>query len=234
MKETTEKTTLYLVRHGATAANELVPYTLQGSGIDNPLSPTGQRQAAAVGEFLAPFPLAAIYCSRLTRALQTARAIAAPHGLEPTPLDAIQEVNVGLWEGLSWDLIRERHREAHDAFHAAPGTSPYLGGESYANVLARAEPIFAELLKRHVGEEIAVVAHNVVNRAYLSHLLGLDINLAKNIEQTNTCVNVVDYDARRERTRVMTLNANFHVPGVIARRREATQFNPPRGSGPNP
>ena len=211
------KTTLYLVRHGATAANELVPYVLQGSNVDNPLSPTGERQAAAVGEFLSAVPLAAVYCSRLTRAVQTAAAIARPHGFEPTPLDAIQEIDVGLWEGLSWNLIRERHPAEHDAFHASPGTVPYLGGESYANVLTRAEPVFAGLLKRHVGQRIAVVAHNVVNRAYLSHLLGLDINLAKNVEQTNTGVNVVEYDAAKGRAVVVTLNANFHVPGVFGR-----------------
>lgn len=218
-KPTSGKSTLYLVRHGATAANELVPYVLQGSAVDNPLSPTGERQAAAVGQLLAAVPLAAVYCSRMARAAQTARAIAAPHGIEPTPLDAIQEIDVGRWEGLSWNQIREKHREAHDAFLASPGTAAYLGGESYANVLTRAEPIFTALLRRHVGDRIAVVAHNVVNRAYLSHLLGLDINLAKNVEQTNTCVNVIEYDAAKDRATVVTLNANFHVPGVMGGRR---------------
>ena len=212
------KTVLYLVRHGATASNERVPYVLQGSGVDNPLSPTGERQAAAVGELLAAVPLAAVYCSRLTRAVQTARAIAGPHGFEPMPLDAIQEVDVGQWEGLSWDLIREKHHEAHDAFLASPGMAPYLGGESYANVLTRAEPVFAAVLQRHVGERVVVVAHNVVNRAYLSHLLGLDINFAKNLAQSNTCVNVVEYDAATARASVVTLNANFHVPGAFGGR----------------
>jgi broad specificity phosphatase PhoE len=211
------KTVLYLIRHGATAANERVPYVLQGSGVDNPLSPTGERQAAAVGELLASVPLTAVYCSRMTRAVQTARAIASHHGFDSTPLDAIQEVNVGHWEGLSWDLIRERHREHYEAFVAAPGISPYLGGESYANVLTRAEPVFAAILHRHIGQRIAVVAHNVVNRAYLSHLLGLDINLAKHVEQTNTCVNVIEYDAAKDRAAVVTLNSNFHVPGVMGR-----------------
>src|SRR5690606_2275574 len=100
---------------------------------------------------------------------------------------------------------RERHRDAYAAFHANPGTVAYLGGESYAQVLQRAEPVFAELFRRHPGEAFAVVAHNVVNRAYLSHLLGLDINLAKSIEQTNTCVNVIEYDGERSRARVLTL-----------------------------
>lgn len=210
-----QKTLLYLIRHGATAANELRPYVLQGSNVDNPLSSTGEKQAAAVARLLAAVPLQAVYCSRMTRAMQTARAIAEPHGFEPDSLESIHEVDVGQWEGLSWIDIQQKHREAYDAFVASPGTTAYLGGESYANVLGRAEPIFTALLRKHLGESIAVVAHNVVNRAYLSHLLGLDINLAKNVEQTNTCVNVIEYDAGDDRAKVVTLNANFHVPGVL-------------------
>ena len=51
------ETLLYLVRHGATPANEQRPYVLQGRGIDTSLSDTGQQQAAAVAEFLADRPL---------------------------------------------------------------------------------------------------------------------------------------------------------------------------------
>jgi broad specificity phosphatase PhoE len=215
MSSASHKTLLFLVRHGATAANERRPYVLQGSGVDNPLSETGEQQAEAVAELLSRLPLTAVYCSRMMRALQTARAIARRHPFEPTPLDSIHEVNVGQWEGLSWIDIEAQHREHYEAFIASPGTVAYLGGESYANVLTRAEPIFGSLFRRHVGERFAVVAHNVVNRAYLSHLLGLDINLAKNIEQTNTCVNVIEWDHGRERGSVVTLNANFHVPGAF-------------------
>ncbi len=216
MPDPAGKTVLYLVRHGATEANERRPYVLQGSGVDNPLSAAGEAQAAAVAELLSRIPLAAVYCSRMRRAAQTAAAIAAPHGFGPSSLDAIQEVNVGRWEGLSWDDIRRDHPTEHDAFLATPGVVAYLGGESYADVLVRAEPVFAAVLERHVGQAVAVVAHNVVNRAYLSHLLGLDINLAKSVEQTNACVNVIEYDAVKRRAVVITLNANFHVPGVFA------------------
>lgn len=207
------KVILYLIRHGATAANERRPYVLQGSNVDNPLSEEGRRQASAVAKFFASIPLSAVYCSHMTRAVETANMIAESCGLTASSLDSIHEVNVGQWEGLSWNEIEERHREAYEAFIASPGTTAYLGGESYANVLTRSEPIFTALFSKHLGERIAVVAHNVVNRAYLSHLLGLDINFAKSIEQTNTGVNVIEYDADKNRAAVITLNCDFHVPG---------------------
>src|SRR5260221_14744168 len=90
-------TWLYLVRHGATEANERVPPILQGNGMDLALSPEGTRQAEAVAAFLKRFPIRCVYTSALLRARQTAAAIAAPLGLEPEVAADLQECNVGLW-----------------------------------------------------------------------------------------------------------------------------------------
>ena len=49
-------TTLYLVRHGATAANLLRPARLQGRA-DPPLAPVGVRQADATRDLLATIPV---------------------------------------------------------------------------------------------------------------------------------------------------------------------------------
>ena len=51
------ETLLYLVRHGATPANEQRPYVLQGHGIDTSLSDTGRRQAEAVQQAAGCGPL---------------------------------------------------------------------------------------------------------------------------------------------------------------------------------
>ncbi|MEM9702636.1 MAG: histidine phosphatase family protein [Planctomycetota bacterium] len=207
------KTTLLLVRHGATEANERVPYILQGDGIDLSLSATGQEQAASVGRFLSDVSIAAVYSSGMLRANETAAAIAAPHGLEVRTADGIREVNVGRWEGLNWGEIEAKHPDDYAAFRANPGHVPYLGGESYAAVLARAAPTFADLLKRHAGERFVVVAHNVVNRAYLSALLGMPIDRAADLRQSNACVNVVTHTPG-EAPLVQSVNQNRHVPGA--------------------
>src|SRR5262249_52537858 len=76
----TDETWLYLVRHGATEANERTPYILQGNSIDLPLSGTGQKQAQAVAAFLHPFKIRRVYSSAMIRARQTAEAIASAVG----------------------------------------------------------------------------------------------------------------------------------------------------------
>ncbi|MEX0703022.1 MAG: histidine phosphatase family protein [Planctomycetales bacterium] len=210
MKDTT---LLYLVRHGATEANERRPYVLQGRGIDKPLSAAGRAQAESVARFLSDFRIDAVYASPMLRATETAAAIARPHGLEALPLVELTECHVGAWEGMDWDSIRARHPEAYAAFHADPGCAPYLDGESYRDVLERVRPVFERLLAEHAGGAIAVVAHNVVNRAWLAHVLGVEPRYAKDLRQTNACVNVVR--RRGDELRVLTLNAHFHVPGAL-------------------
>jgi broad specificity phosphatase PhoE len=87
-------TTLLLIRHGATPANEQRPRILQGSAIDQSLSERGQRQAQDVASYLADRKIDAIYSSSLKRAVETAQKIAEYHDCELQTIDGIQEVNV--------------------------------------------------------------------------------------------------------------------------------------------
>ena len=209
---------IYLVRHGATDANQQQPYILQGRGIDKPLNREGQRQAQAVGRFLTRYPLAGVYASPLVRAVQTAQAIAAPHGLGVAAIADLCECHVGQWEGMNWDAIMREFPDAYHAFIANPAEVPYLGGESYADVLSRAKPVLHELAQQHRGESIAVVAHNVVNRVFVASLLGLDLCKAKELRQANCCVNVIRFEA--DVATLVTMNADFHLHEPEANRAE--------------
>lgn len=208
-----DTTWLYLVRHGATEANERKPYILQGRGVNYGLSEIGRRQADSVARFLSEFSIQRIYSSCLLRSIETAEAIARFHELAVEQIDELAECHVGQWEGKDWETIMHEFPEAYSQFIANPGEAPYLGGESYGDVLRRVKPVFDRLLEQHAGESIAVVAHNVVNRAYLGHLLGLEPRRSKDVRQANCCVNVIHH--RRGETQVMTLNSHFHVPGAL-------------------
>src|SRR5690348_16064023 len=84
MKPTDQDLTwVYLVRHGATEANERVPYILQGNSIDLALSGRGECQAQALATFLKRFAIARVYTSTMRRARQTAEAIAREQALVP-------------------------------------------------------------------------------------------------------------------------------------------------------
>lgn len=190
------------------------PYVLQGRGIDLPLNPMGQQQAARVAGLLSQRPLSAVYSSPMRRALETARAIAAHCRVEVVVRDELIECNVGRWEGLSWDGIREEFPQDYEHFQRDPSQFPYLGGETYAEVARRAVPVLEQLLEEHKGGEFVVVAHNIVNRVSVATFLGFDLARAKEIHQANGGVNVI----RREdgRTQLLTLNSAFHLEGESA------------------
>lgn len=205
-----DTTYMYLIRHGSTAANEQRPYVLQGQAADNELSATGRDQARHASGFLSDFTVDLVYASPLKRAVETAQIIAEPHGLDVHRVQDIIEVNVGVWENLDWDTIMQGHAEDYRRFMENPKDNAYSGGESYGDVYRRVQPAFERLLKQHVGRAIVVVAHNVVNRVYLAGLLGLDLAKAKDIQQSNCSVNVIRH--REGKTRLLTMNARFHLP----------------------
>ena len=205
-------TRVYLIRHGATSLNREVPYRIQGRKTDAPLDSTGIEQARRAGAVLAGARLAAVYASPLLRAVETARRIGRPHGLEPVAVAGVIEADVGRWEGLTWDEARALDPGPCAEFLARPGTVPYPEGESFLVVQRRAAPAVAALAAAHPGGRIAIVSHNVVNRACLAAWLGVPIDRAREIRQANGGINVIDFDG--DAIRVEMLNAGFHLEGM--------------------
>ncbi|MDA1054464.1 MAG: histidine phosphatase family protein [Planctomycetota bacterium] len=200
---------MYLVRHGATANNLAIPPLLQGRGVDLELSDVGRQQATCAAALLAKQRLAAIYSSPLIRARQTAEIIAEPHELAVQLVPAIEEADVGRWEGRSWKEISRTEPESYRQFIADSANHGYLGGENMTQVLARIAPALAVLMQQHLGAEIAVIAHNVVNRVYVASLLGVPISRAREINQDNCGVNLIRF--RRDEIKLLSLNSVFHL-----------------------
>jgi len=199
----------FLVRHGATANNVADPPRLQGCRVDPGLSDAGREQAGRAAELLAAYPLAAIYSSPLSRAMETAVCIAKPHALAVREVAELREVDVGRWENRSWVEIETTEPEAHRRFMEDASTYGYPEGENMTEVLARVGPAMESLLRAHGGQQIAIVGHNVVNRVFLAHVLGVPLSQARRITHDNCGVSVVRY--REGGLRLLTLNATFHL-----------------------
>ena len=89
---------LCLIRHGQTDWNQQRRF--QGQS-DVPLNGTGLDQACALAESLAGQTFTALYSSDLSRALDTARALAAREGLEVQPLPELRERHYGIFQGIT-------------------------------------------------------------------------------------------------------------------------------------
>src|ERR1700740_812760 len=155
------RTVLYLLRHGATAANLSEPPRLQGRQQNPPLADIGVRQVELTRDSLAVRADVRGYTSPLLRPLQTAEIIAAPHGITPVVCDDLTECDVGRWEGLDWPSIRKQEPESYQKFMATPAAFGYPGGESFADVYNRGARSMEELVHKHEGESVLIVSHHV-------------------------------------------------------------------------
>ena len=124
-------------------------------------------------------------------------------------VDEITEVDVGDWEGGSWVHIKEAEPEAYRQFVEFPDTVGYKNGESLNQVRDRSIPALIRLMAENQGQRIVVVAHNVVNRVFVAHALGLPMSLARTLAQDNCGVNVFRF--RNEKLEIRTMNSTFHL-----------------------
>lgn len=152
-------TRLVLVRHGETAWNRAT--RIQGH-TDIPLSPLGLVQAQRLAEALADEPLAAIYSSDLSRARQTAEAVAAAQGLAISFDAALRERAFGRFEGLSWEEIDRGYPEDAARWRRREPDFAVGGGESLTVFSARCLAAARRAAVAHPGQSIALVAHGGV------------------------------------------------------------------------
>jgi broad specificity phosphatase PhoE len=200
---------LYLIRHGATANNRARPPRLQGRRTDPGLSDEGCQQARLTADALADLPLGTVYTSPLLRARETAEAIARPHGLPIEIVEDLIEVDVGQWEGRTWEEIQRTDPEAYRLFAADAGVHPYLGGENFGSLQARVVPALGRLMAQNLGRVVAVVGHNCVNRVCLAHLLEMPLAKYRLIPQDNCGVNLLR--CRDGQAKLVTINATGHL-----------------------
>ena len=185
------RTIIYLVRHGSVVGAETRRFI---GHLDVPLSPTGEAEAVALGRKLAGTKLAAAYCSDLARTRRTAEILARPHGLEAVPLPALREFSMGRWEGLTAAEIRALDPAAFEAWMADVGRFQFPGGESLADVSARAWPAFENIAARHPGSRILVVAHGGPNRILLCRALGIRPERILALGQDYAALSVLERD----------------------------------------
>ncbi|MEX2185261.1 MAG: histidine phosphatase family protein [Pirellulales bacterium] len=163
---------LLLVRHGESQFN--AAGRIQGQ-LDVPLSDTGRRQAAAVAERLAAEPLDALYCSPLSRALETAQAIAARHDLPIQTDDRLMEIHAGDFQGLTREEMAAKFPEEERRWTAREADFRIGGGETRRELADRGKAVL-ESIRQSGHEHVAVVAHGGILTAALKSLLEIPIH----------------------------------------------------------
>lgn len=155
-----------LIRHGQTHAN--AEHRWQGI-VDGMLNDHGHAQARAVAGHVDPMDV--LYSSRLSRARDTARHIAAFHDVEHREHEDLREMHFGEWEDLTTPEIRARFDdEWRQVYEHNLDVPRGRNGETFADVAKRMQRVIEEVA---AGSHVGVVSHGGAIWAYVADLLGL-------------------------------------------------------------
>lgn len=200
-------TRLYMVRHGAT---QLSAEDRFAGAVDIELSEEGRFQAGRLAERLADDQITAVYCSPLTRTMQTATILAAPHELPILQREGLREIHHGHWEGMRRADVEAQFPDEYAAWEEDPFTFAPQGGEAGVNVIARALPVIRTIVLEHTGQNVLVVSHKATLRLLISIILGFDARGYRDrLDQSPACLNVLDFK-NPVRARLMLFNDVSH------------------------
>ena len=186
----TEKTRIHLIRHG-----EVERPDRYNGHYDVRLTALGEEQYHLLKPRLDADRITALYTSDLVRAVRGGEILAPYLGVEPVKVPQFRELDCGAWQGLSLAEIQADRPEEWAARLADLEQFRAPGGESLADLAARVLPPFAEIVARHRGEEVLVVAHGGVNRVILLDAIEAPLTSFFSIDQQYCCMNVIDYYA---------------------------------------
>ena len=147
---------MILVRHGQTEWNALQKY--QGH-TDIALNDLGRSQAQKIADYLRDHEVVeAVYCSDLSRSLETAEIIG--QGLELSPISDVRlkEISFGVWEGLTYTEVYQQYPQEFDYWFQSTRQVKVPGGESFEQVVERSLQALQEIAARHNGT-VVVVSH---------------------------------------------------------------------------
>jgi probable phosphoglycerate mutase len=199
---------LLLVRHGEQVLERNMA---MADAVDAPLSPLGRRQAGAVGSRLADTGVDAVYSSTLQRARDTARAIAAPHGLEVAEVEDLGEIH--LWRDLPQDrglldlLEADELRRIMQEGNRTQRWDAYPYGEPREEFRARIVAAVDGIIGRHVGQRVVVACHGGVINGYLAHAMASSLDTPCTLHHTS----ITTVRAMGELRRVVQVNDHAHV-----------------------
>ena len=177
---------LIITRHGQTEQNKA--RVLQGQ-IPGELSELGKEQARKVAERLKEEQIDHIFISPLARAKDTAEEISKYHRDKPFELrDELKELHMGKFQGkpAPEGLMEDRWIK---------GYFSKSGGEEYSDLVERAKIFLNDIIPKFKGKNVLVVAHNGINQALVTVLLGKDWRYIREMGGLkNTSVTIFEFD----------------------------------------
>lgn len=228
---------LWIVRHGQSAGNvardraeaekaEHVEIAACARDVDVPLSPLGERQAAALGRWFGAMPPevrpTAILCSPYRRARSTTSIVLGSAGMvnEDVHLvvdERLREKEFGIFDRLTKLGVEQKYPEQAELrtalgkfYHRPPG------GESWCDVILRLRSVVGTIAREYRGERVVIVGHQVIvycMRYLLERMTEEEVlEIDRAHEVANCSVTSYEFERTEKKARLALRLFNFVAP----------------------
>lgn len=156
------------VRHGKTHFNEI---NLTQGWCDSPLSKTGIKQVENISKQLEQYQIDKAYTSPLGRAVQTTNIILSRSKINPVCEERFKEVNFGIFEGISTELVRKLNIESSNWLEDMDMDYRPYEGEDIHDVISKHRRALQEIIEDcNDNETILIVGHGCSLYGFLKSL----------------------------------------------------------------
>ena len=185
MGKTDADTRLYLVRHGETVWN--AEDKMQGVK-DSPLTENGIAHARKLGQTIKTLSMEIdkIYTSDLGRAFDTAKLISEVLELDVYKEERLRERNMGIFEGYSWDYVREHYSDEFAKTVSDDNDYRIPEGDTKAEYIEKVSSFLDYAGKEHAGKKILAVTHRGFINFALRIILSIPFNAKMGVIVGNT------------------------------------------------
>jgi probable phosphoglycerate mutase len=180
-------TRILAIRHGETTWN--VDTRIQGQ-MDIPLNDHGRWQAQQLAKALADEEIHAVYASDLSRAYETAQAVASSKHIAVQARPQLRERHFGDFQGHTWQDIQNQWPQDAEQWRVRhPDWTPQGGGESLVMLHHRIEQLVDDIASPHAGQQVLWVTHGGVLDILYRMATGQDLQAARTWGLRNTAIN---------------------------------------------
>lgn len=149
-------TKIYFTRHGETVWNR--QFRFQGHK-DSDLTDKGVLAAELLADRIEEIELDYIISSPLMRAYSTAEIVRGSKDVEIIKHDGLKEINLGVFEGMSFADIKKEHPKLLDLIESDPINNRYPNGENLREFYNRVVDAFKDIIENYRNKTTLIVAH---------------------------------------------------------------------------
>jgi broad specificity phosphatase PhoE len=143
--------------------------------LDIPLSARGRAELADLATQFRPLGIREVFATSGEAARESATYLAEQLDAKVRFLDDLKNQDLGLWQGLTVDEVRRRHKRVFKQWEESPCAVCPPAGEMVDQVLERVQKGLKPVLKRCRRRPVLLVAPDPLRKVIRCHLKGIDV-----------------------------------------------------------